>query len=142
MKKYVVMLVLMAQSVFATTNEIAVQALLKVNKGPVQINRTSGTVTIQMAGNKYNTQTISATTTNALLTKGNVGNAGWCYMRNLSTNAADRVNITFDAGSTTSLVLEASEPAIMRLHPSAIVTNFTVSSSAGSVDFEFTVIED
>jgi len=144
MKKTIAILALMVgvSSAWATTNEISVQVTLKVNKDAVQIDRASGTQLIQMSGKRYNTQTITTTTTNQALTKGSVQSAGWAYARNLSTNAADQVWLSFDNGTTTSLVFEAKEPALFRLAPAAVVSNFVVSANAGQVDFEFTVIED
>lgn len=126
----------------ATTNEITVQSYLKVNKDAVQLDRSSGTLSIQMAGKRWNTQIITCTTTNQLMTKGSVDQCGWAYWRNLSTNIADEIHITLDAGSTTSIVLQAREPALFRLAPGATVTNFTAAANAGSVDFENTIIED
>ena len=126
----------------ATTNEIAVSVTLKAQKGVTDIDRRSGTLLVQMAGQRYNVQTLATTTTNQFLTKGSVVTPGWAFMRCLSTNAGQKVNITFDGGATTSMVLEAKEPALFRCSPSALITNWTVSAGAGSVDFEFTVIED
>lgn len=142
MKRYILAIVLMASSAFATTNEISVSTILKVSKDAVQISRTSGTKLIQFIGSRWNTQTIALTTTNQALTKGSVGNAGWCYMRNLGTNGSPSAYITFDSGVTTGIVVEAGEPALFRLAPNAVVTNFTAGASSGTVDFEFTVIED
>ena len=133
---------MMAGIASASTNEITVSTTLKVAKDAVALERKSGTKLIQMAGKRYNIQTVAATTTNALLTKGSVSSAGWCYMRNLGTNGSPSVTITFDIGVTEAMVLEAGEPACFRLAPAAVVTNFTVKSSSGTVDFEFTVIED
>lgn len=142
MKKAILAVMLVAGIALATTNEISITTALRVKKDAIKLERSTGTVLLQMAGTKYNVQTISTTTTNQFLAKGGVGTPGWAYMRNLSTNIGDKVNITFDGGTTTSMVLEAQEPAIFRCAPAALVTNWTVSAGAGSVDFEFTVIED
>jgi len=136
------MLMLVGTMAFATTNEISVSCFLKVQKDVTDLQRTTGTLLFQMDGQRYNVQTIAATTTNQFLSKGNVSVPGWAFLRCLSTNIADKVYITFDGGPTTSLVLEAKEPAMFRVAPDALVTNWTVSAGAGSVDFEFTVIED
>ena len=142
MKRYIVALVLMAGIAQATTNEITVSTTLKVSKDAVQLQRQSGTKLIQMAGKRYNIQTITATTSNQNLTKGSVGSCGWAYMRNLGTNGSPNVIITLDNGTTEAMLLEPGEPALLRLAPAAVVSNFTVKASATSVDFEFTVIED
>ena len=142
MKKLIVALMMIAGIASASTNEISVSVLLKAKKNATDLTRQTGTLLLQMAGQRYNVQTVAATTTNAVLTKGSVGTPGWCYMRNLGTNGSPTVSITFDAGATTSIVLEAKEPALFRAAGGAIITNWTVSASSGSVDFEFTVIED
>jgi len=123
-------------------NEISIQTLLKVSKDAVQLQRTSGTLLVDMTGSKYSTFVITLTTTNQFLTKGNVGDSGWCYMRNLETNTAAVANISMDGGTTTSMVLRASEPALFRLAPGALVTNFTGSATTGTVNFEITVVEN
>ena len=142
MRKALIALLLMAGIAHASTNEISVSTTLKVSKDATKITRQTGTILIQMAGNKFNSQVVSATTTNQFLTKGGVVTPGWAYMRNLSTNTAQSLSVTFDGGATTSIVLEAKEPALFRCAPDALITNWTVSASSGSVDFEFTVIED
>lgn len=142
-KAMIIMAVLgVACIAYATTNEITVQTFLKVNKDAVQLQRSTGTLLIQMAGTRYSTYVLTLTTTNQFLSKGNVANAGWCYMRNLSTNPTHQANITFDGGTTTSLVLKAEEPALFRLAPGALVTNFTAAASSSSFDFEITVTEN
>lgn len=142
MKRVIFALLLMAGVASASTNEITVSTLLKAKKDATDITRQTGTLLIQMAGNRYNVQTIAATTTNTVLSKGSVVSPGLCYMRNLSTNPTAQINITFDAGTTTSLVLKAEEPALFRASSAAIITNWTASANAGSVDFEFTVLEN
>jgi len=142
MKRYIAAILLMAGMAHATTNEITVSTLLRVNKDAVQLQRQSGTTLIQMAGKRFNIQTITATTTNQFLTKGSVGSCGYAYMRNLGTNGAPSVTLTLDSGTTEAMVLKPGEPALLRLAPAAVVSNFTVKASATTVDFEFTVIED
>jgi len=142
MKRLIVALALISGMAHASTNEITVATTLKVSKDAVQLQRQSGTTQIQMAGKRYNIQTLTCTTTNQALTKGSVSSAGWCYMRNLGTNGSPTVNITFDAGVTTGMVLKAGEPALLRLAPAVVVSDFTAAASSDSVDFEFTVIED
>jgi hypothetical protein len=126
----------------ASTNEISVNVNLSVKKDAISLARNTDTVRIQMAGNLYSVQTLTLTTTNQFMVKGAIGNAGMCYMRNLSTNAAAQANITFDRGTTTGIVLKAQEPAIFRIKADAAVTNFTGSASVGTVNFEMTIIED
>jgi len=142
MTRHIALFLLIAGVATASTNEITVSTTVKVNKDAVQITRQSGSLLVQMAGKRYNTQTISLTTTNQFLTKGSVQSAGWCYMRNLETNATAQANISFDGGATTTMVFKAKEPALFRLNPDALVSNFTGAASSGSVDFEITVIED
>lgn len=126
----------------ATTNEITLQALLRVRKGAVNLERNSGQIQFQFAGTKYNIQTITCTTTKQNLTKGSVGTCGWAYMRNIATNGSPAISITFDGGTTTSLVLEAQEPALFRIAPNAVVSNFTAATTTGTADLEFTIFED
>ena len=139
----VIAVALMAAGILhASTNEITVNALLRIQKDAIQLERNSKSLLFQMEGSKYNIQTITATTTNQNLTKGSVGNCGWAYMRCLSTNEGAKVYTSYDNGTTTSHVCEAREPALFRLAPDAVVSNFTVKADSGTVDFEFTVIED
>ena len=142
MKKVIVALFLAATMAHATTNEITVRVSLKVNKDAVQVNRDSGTLQINMAGKRYNTQTLTLTTTNQYLSKGSVASAGFCFMRNLETNTTKQANVSLDGGVTTSLTFKAKEPALFRLTSAALVTNFTAAASSGTCDFEITVIED
>jgi len=142
MKKTIIALILISGFAHASTNEISVSTTLKVSKDAVQLQRQSGTKLIQMAGKRYNIQTITATTANQNLTKGSVGNCGWAYMRNLGTNGSPNCIITLDNGTTEAMTLEPGEPSLFRLATGAVVSNFTVKSSASTVDFEFTVIED
>lgn len=142
MKRLIVAMLLLAGIAQATTNEITASVTLKVNKNATQLTRNTGTLQIQMSGNKFNSQNITATTTNQYLAKGGVGTPGWAYMRNLSTNLIKEVNVSFDGGTTTSMVFKAKEPAVFRVSSSALVTNWTVSANSGTCDFEFTVIED
>jgi len=123
-------------------NEISIQTLLKVNKGAAQVSRSTGTLLIDMTGARYNTQVITCTTNNQALSKGGVVNAGYTYWRNLATGATDVVNVSFDAGVTTSMTLKAKETALFRIPTGAVVTDFYVSCVTNTVDLEFTVIED
>jgi len=124
------------------SNEITVNTTLKVKKDGADLQRQSGTILIDQTGKGYNTQTITATTSNQNLTKGGVGDCGWCYMRNLGAAGDPNCIITFDNGTTEAMVLEPGEPACIRLATAAVVSAFTVKASATTVDFEFTVIED
>lgn len=142
MKKYIIALLLMAGVAQATTNEISTSITLKVNKNATQITRNTGTILIQMAGNLVNVQSGQASTTPTNLTKGGVTTPGWVYIRNLSTNAAEKIGFSFDGGTTTNLLLEAEEAGVFRADPGAAITNWTVGTSTGTCNFEFTLIED
>ena len=142
MSKYIIALILLAGIVHATTNEITSSITLKVSKNATQLDRRSGNVQIQMVGNLVNIQTGQASTTPTFLEKGAVGTPGICYIRNLSTNTAEKVGITFDGGATTNILLEAEEAGTFRVEPSALVTNWTAGTLTGTCNFEFTVIED
>ena len=124
------------------SNEITVNTTLQVSKDASDLSRRSGTTLIDQTGKGYNTQTITATTSNQALTKGGVGDCGWCYMRNLGAAGEPNCIITFDSGTTEAITLEPGEPACFRLTAAAVVSAFTVKASATTVDFEFTVIED
>lgn len=141
MKKYVAGLMLIAAAAIAA-NEITVSTTLKVDKDALKLQRNTGTVQADLTGTRANVQMLTATPTNQTLSKGTLGNVGMFYMRNLSTNAAEKVFITFDNGSTTSHVLLAEEPLVGRLAPGAVVTEFTVATTNGTCDVEFTVIEE
>jgi hypothetical protein len=124
------------------SNEITVTGLLRVIKDASDLQRQTGTLQIDQTGKGYNIQNITATTSNQNLTKGGVGDCGWCYMRNLGAAGEPNVIITFDNGTTEAMTLEPGEPALLRLTAAAVVSAFTVKASATTVDFEFTVIED
>ena len=143
MRKYIILLLVALVAVIAIAeNEISTSITLKVKKDAISITRQTGTTLIDMAGTRYNVQTINASTNNTRLSKGAVVTPGWAYMRNLSTNETEKVFISFDSGTTTSLVFEAEEAGTFRVAPDAIITNFMVATTNGTCDFEFTVIED
>jgi hypothetical protein len=124
------------------SNEITVSTTLRVLKDASDLQRNSGTTLIDQTGKGYNIQNITATTSNQNLTKGGVGDCGWCYMRNLGAAGDPNCIITLDNGTTEAMTLEPGEPALFRLTAAAVVSAFTVKASATTVDFEFTVIED
>ena len=124
----------------ATTNEISVKVSLKVDKNFSQLSKDSGTLQIQMAGTRYNTQVLSCTPTNAAMVKGSVSSAGYTYWRNLATN--NTVYISTDEGTTTNMMLKAGEAAMFRLLPAVDISKFVAATLTGTADLEFTIVED
>ena len=141
MKKLIIVLMLVAGMVYGSTNEIQTQVYLTVSKNALQISRVPDSLTVQMAGTKFNSQIIAATTTNQALTKGSVANMGWCYLQNLSTNTSVYFSV-LETGFTTNMLLKAREFALFRFAPAFSITNMYVSTASGTADVENTIIED
>ena len=142
MKKYIVSLIaliLTASIAAATTNEITVYLSVDVTKNSLSLSKNSGNQVIQMLGTRYYSSVYALTTTNQPMAKGAVGNLGWCYGRNLSTNAT--VSVSFDAGVSTNLQLLPSEAMLFRLAPGFQVTNIQAAVVSGAGDYEFVIIE-
>lgn len=136
-------IMLLAFSTMASTNEISAQVLLQVNKGSLQISRIPDSKTIQMAGTRMNTQVIEATITNTPLSKGSINNLGWCYVRCLSTNNSVCGSVMSTNGAfTTNFLLKAGEFSLTRLFQTLSITNLYVSTTGGVADVEITLIED
>jgi hypothetical protein len=129
-----------ASVVYGTTNEITVTCNLRVKKNSAEITKTSGNQLIQMAGTKFFSTVYTATSTNQPVSKGNVDNLGWCYMRNLSTN--NSVYISFDVGATTNMMLKFAEAALFRLNTSFEMTNVHIRTTSGVCDMELTIVEN
>ena len=128
-----------AAAAWATTNEITVQVYLKADKNSVQIERKPGTLQIQMIGSRWQSYVVPCTITNTPLSKGAVGNLGWAYCRNLSTNQT--VALSFDNGATTNMHLLSGECALWRFAPAFQMTNVSAAVTAGAGDFEVTILE-
>ena len=126
----------------ATTNEITAKLYLKMDKNYSTITRDSGSLLVQMAGQRYNSQILSANS-NAWqsVSKGSVTNLGLCVMRDLSTNIT--LYVSYDGGTTTNAMLKPGEMNMQRLFKLYDVTQIKYKIDvAGSCDAEFTIIED
>jgi hypothetical protein len=142
MKKLIIMLACIGFAVigYATTNEITVSSSLKVNKNSTELSKSALNQLVQMAGTRFYSATITATTTNQALSKGNVGNLGWCYWRNCSTNKT--LYMSTGNGASTNFCLLPGEAGVFRLAPSCVITTIQVSASSGAADLDLTVVEE
>ena len=144
MKKLICIAVLglFAAVAVATTNEITAKIYLKVDKNYTQMTRDSGSMLVQMAGQRYNSQILSANSNGwQSVSKGSVTNLGWAVMRNLSTDIT--LYISYDSGLTTNAALKPGEMNMQRLFKSFTVTNIHYKIDVtNTCDAEFTIIED
>lgn len=133
-------------------NEITLQALLKADKNSAQVQRSPGTLNITWNGQRFNSQTIIATPTWQPVSRGACASSGFCYVRNMApTNTYTisagvtqmvTVEISFDVGVTTNLMLKQSEYSIFRLNTAFDVTNMMIKTRGATGDVEVTILED
>jgi hypothetical protein len=127
--------------------EITVQAYLKAEKGARKVERTPGTLSVDWAGSRYYGPVIYNLTTNSWtsMSKGAVVTNGIVWMRNVGGNGS--VKISFDAGTTTHLLIKTNEYFFFRLDTAFTATNIHFiavqpSTNVITEDFEVTVLED
>lgn len=128
-----------AMAVYATTNEISILQNLDVSKNSLQMSKSSGQQAVQMAGTRFYSAVYALTTTNQVMAKGAIGDLGWSYSRNLSSNAT--VAISYDNGATTNEYLLPGEARMIRFAPGYIITQMVVAVTSGTGDFENTILE-
>lgn len=140
MKNVIIILISMFSSiVMASTNEISITIDFQVKKNSLELLKSPGTINAQMTGTKYFSQIYTATTTNQNLSKGSIGNMGWSYLRNISSNVW--VYISTSNGADTNFCLLPTEAAVIRFAPSCNITTIQYSVTNGTADFEFSPIE-
>lgn len=127
-------------------NEITLQSYIKAEKGTRKIERSPGTISINWTGTRWQSQ-IYSLTTNAWtpMEIGSVTTNGIVWLRNVGGNGS--VKVSFDAGTTTHLVIKTNEFFSFRLDPSYTATNIhfiAVQPSTNVIqeDFEATILED
>ena len=132
---------LCASMVMASTNQVSVTVDFQVKKDSLEIAKTPGTIYAQMAGTKFYSIILTATTTNQNLSKGNIGSMGWCYMRNISSNST--VFLSTDNGVSTNFCLLPGEVNVFRFAPSCNITTiqYSVTNTVYTADWEFSPIE-
>ena len=127
-------------------NEITQSGYLKAEKGTRKIERSPGTISIDWAGTRWQSQ-IYNLTTNAWtpMAIGSVQTNGIVWLRNVGANGS--VNVSFDAGTTTHLTLKTNEFFSFRLATTFTATNIHFiavqpSTNVISEDFEATILEN
>lgn len=121
-------------------NEITVGGSLSVVNGNLSVSKQFSGLRFDMTGDSYSANAQSIGTTYEALTIGaDVGNQGWCIMRNL--DATNYVEIGLDGGADLDpfIRLEAGEFALFRLSPA--IAPYGKADTAAVV-VEFIVIED
>jgi hypothetical protein len=133
-------------AVAMASNEITLTSYLKAEKGTRKIERSPGTIQINWTGTRWQSQ-IYSLTTNAWtpMAIGSVTTNGIVWLRNVGGNGS--VKVSFDAGTTTHLVIKTNEFFSFRLDPSFTATNvhfIAVQPSTNVIteDFEATILED
>ena len=129
---------LILSTAHATTNEITVSCTLIALKGAVSIQRAPGAQMLPYNGTRWHSYVLPCTTTNAALGKGSVGTLGYCYVRNLSTNAV----IELTCGTLTNMTLKAGEVSLFRWAGAFPIASAGAQTTSGGGDLEVTILED
>lgn len=140
-------LCILCGAVYAS-NEITLQGYIKAEKSSRKVERSPGSISINWNGLRYYGPVIYTTTTNgwSYASKGAVDTNGWLWLRNVG--ASGSVQVSFDAGATTHLILKTNEFCSMRLDPTYNITNLAFiavqngTNAATTNDFEVTILED
>ena len=133
-----------ASAAFAA-DEISVSAGIIANKGFASVYKQPGSLSIDWTGSRVFSTVIALNTEPVALSKGSVGNVGYCFARNNdSTNT-----VAMSIGGITNLVFRPGEFALFRLAPAIDVTAIYVNAISNAIvtnnglaDFEFTILED
>lgn len=143
----VILIGCLMSSVMFAADEITMMGYIKAAKGYMKLEKSPGTITINMTGIRYNSK-IYALTTNAwqALEIGACATNGIVYLRNVGSQGS--VKVSFDVGTTTHLVVKTNEFYMFRLDPGFTATNvhfLAVQPSTNVIaayDFEATILED
>lgn len=128
-------------------NEINLSGGIVASKGYASAYKQPGSLPITWNGNKVFSSVIALTQTPAAMSKGSVGNLGYCYARN--NDATNSVALSI--AGVTNIVFKPGEYSIFRLAPAFDITSLYANSisnsllptnNAGNADFEFTILED
>lgn len=115
-------------------NEIGVQAGLRATKGFLAVQRLPGEVQVDMSGQALFSQVFSVTDDGLNVNVPAQVTPGFCFVRNLGTNAAGM-------GTATNAILldvRSGEPAVFRLS----VTNFGLIAYSNSTAVEVLILSD
>ena len=126
-------------------DEITVNTYLAIKNGGYDFAKNINQLKRDQTGTSASmaVQSIQTNAYEALTIATDVGNQGYAFFRNITTNATWYVDIGVDDPSLTNLIalvrLEALDVALFRLHPTTVVY---AQANGGSVDLEFWVLED
>ena len=146
MKKAIIALLVAGVSIVAMAeNEINISGGIVAAKGYASAYKQPGSLAVTWNGSKVFSSIISLSPAPVALSKGSVGNIGYCYARNNDqTNA-----VALSIAGVTNFFFKPGEYAIFWLSPGFDITSLYANSISNAVvtnnglaDFEFTILED
>jgi len=119
-------------------NEIQLSTWINAEKGYQKVSVMPEQFAEDWNGSTYRNEILQLDASWQSLSKGDIYKLGLCYLRNVGQTSVD---VSFDAGSTVSLVLYAGEYQLFRFDPDYDIADCVVrSASIGSL--EYLLIED
>ena len=122
-------------------DEITVSVLLKMAKGQIELKREVRNYTLDMAGDAYDAEVVTATTAAngiALSIATAVGTGGYAWFRNLDSTNFVEIGVLESGTFAPTVKLKAGEFCLFRLATDAIY----IKGDTASCLLEYIVIED